>query len=65
MGLGATAGESVVRSWGLATVEMAFAQASCVTLFSVTTFNSQLLPDCNMNNLVFVPPLIAISLCGI
>jgi hypothetical protein len=33
-------GNQLWRSWGLAMVEMAFAQASCVTLFPVTTFNS-------------------------
>jgi len=54
-----------VRSWGLATVETAFAQASCVTLFPVTTFNSsQPLPDCNMNKLAFVPPLDSYLLAG-
>jgi hypothetical protein len=54
-----------MRSWGLATVEMAFAQPSCVTLFAVTTFNSsQPLPDCNMNKLVFVPPLASHPLVG-
>jgi hypothetical protein len=42
-----------------------FAQPPCVTLFAVTTFNSlQPLPDCNMNKLVFVPPLASHPLVG-
>ena len=46
-------------------VEMAFAQASCVTLFTATTFNSsQASPDCNVNELVSAPPLDSHLLAG-